>query len=416
MTGKRRVAFAAVIALAPLSLAAIHTPAGAQSDEFSCRASVVRVDFTNEGAGGPLAQLGTIEPFVANAQDTPCATDDASIIKNGTALGPLGSLGLVFASTENTPNQSGTAEAGVLHLVLTLGNVVPGAPTVEVSVLTSNASATCANGEPQLSGESHVVQVKIADQTIEIPPPDANGSNHMDIGPIPLPAPIGPITIHLNEETTTPTSITEQALFVDTGLVDVVVAESQADFTGNPCSPSGNNGERFPGWMGGGGFIADADSARDTNNDGSVDPGDVVNHAFNLDCFVQAGQDPGPGHNNLVAHWTSDDGTERGGFRLLTLTDTQCSDSDASPAPPPSNFDTISGNGVGVCTVPGLGDFPATVKFTFTDNGEPGRTDHGHIEVSSPSDAAPAICSQTADGLLDGGNYQAHQTPAQRAS
>jgi len=417
-TARIRAVVASAVLLGPLATAAIHSPVHAQTGgDFSCRASVVRVDFTNEGAGGPLSALGVIEPLVANDQDTPCAPDDSSVIKNGTGLGPLGSLGLLFASTDTTPNESASAEAGVLHLNLTLGNVIPGVPVIDVKVLTSNANATCVDGEPQLSGESHVVKVTVGDQAIEIPPPDANGSNHMDIGPIPLPAPIGPVTIHLNEQTTTANSITQQALFVDTGLVDVVVAESQADFTGNPCEVTPGGGEeRFPGWMGGGGFIAEAGTARDQNGEGSVDPGDVVNHAFNLDCFVSNGVDPGPGHNNLVAHWESDDGTERGGFKLTALTDTQCTDSDASPEPPASNFDTISGSGVGTCRVPGLGDFPATVKFTFTDNGEPGRTDHGHIEVSSPSDIAPAICNQTADGDLDGGNYQAHQTPAQRAS
>jgi hypothetical protein len=57
-------------------------------------------------------------------------------------------------------------------------------------------------------------------------------------GPVDIPLVVG--TLHLNNTVTTPTSVTQRAVFLDTLLTDVVVSESRADFHGTTAHPTGN--------------------------------------------------------------------------------------------------------------------------------------------------------------------------------
>ena len=75
-----------------------------------------------------------------------------------------------------------------------------------------------------------------------------------------------------------------------------------------------------------------------------------------------------------------------------------CSDDPSiGPSKPDSHFDTIVGRGTGQ-----YNNAPATVEFTFTDAGEPGRNDYGKIVVKQ---GAKVIATE---GNLKGGNQQAH--------
>lgn len=66
---------------------------------------------------------------------------------------------------------------------------------------------------------------------------------------------------------------------------------------------------------------------------------------------------------------------------------------------PVAGFDTIWGAGTGTLNgVPG-----ATITFSFTDAGEPGRADTADFTIFGPNGIAYS------GGALDGGNHQAHR-------
>lgn len=208
---------AAVVMIGLAALIAQALPAQAHvTGRFTCRASVVRVV-----GEGPLAGLA-FEPIVANAQNDPCVAEEAGIGRI-TLPADLGEVSVLFAQTETTRGQNASSRAGVADVVIT----VPGAPVITVEVLTAEAAATCPG--PEFSGGSTVVGLTIGGVAVEVP------AGHTDIS-------LGPVgTLHLNESTTTTTEdpaagrTERQALFLDTNLVDIVIAEAVADFQGNPC-------------------------------------------------------------------------------------------------------------------------------------------------------------------------------------
>ena len=189
--------------------------AAAQDNTFTCRASLVRVV-----GEGPLAPLGTIEPVVANEQNNPCTTENAGLLNNLELPADLGVVSLLYARTNNQSGQRGTAAAGVADVLLT----VPNLPVIRVEVLTAEAAATCTNGQPGFTSRSRVVGLNIGGTDIAIPP------GHTDI-------PLGPLgMLHLNETITGDNSITQRALWLDTTVADVIIAEAIADYRGNPCT------------------------------------------------------------------------------------------------------------------------------------------------------------------------------------
>ena len=76
-----------------------------------------------------------------------------------------------------------------------------------------------------------------------------------------------------------------------------------------------------------------------------------------------------------------------------------------NPTPPAAPFDTFIGEGIGKLN----GVDGSVIKFTFIDDGEPGRGDYIDINIWAPGDdpnVDPAHYSVS--GFLDGGNIQAH--------
>jgi hypothetical protein len=183
--------------------------------KFSCTASVLRVTLLGS----------TIEPIVANPDDSPCADDSTGLV-GPLAIGPLSINGVLIAGTKASKT-GGHAESSVLKAAIGVGPVIP---AVTADVLTSSTDVTCKNGRPTFSSSGDVVNVRIGTLVIQIP---ANqGAVVLDI---PL---VG--TLYLNEVVTTPTSITRRALrlhtqLLNTQLLDVVVAESKSDISGKPC-------------------------------------------------------------------------------------------------------------------------------------------------------------------------------------
>jgi hypothetical protein len=115
-----------------------------------------------------------------------------------------------------------------------------------------------------------------------------------------------------------------------------------------------------------------------------------VTHGFELHC------DSSDGPNRLEINW----GGNR--FHLETLMQATCSnDPSIAPDPPPAGFDTYSGRGTGRYN----GASGASVEWTFTDAGEPGRNDTARIQIKDSNDVVVLVAS----GTIDRGNHQAHK-------
>ena len=113
-----------------------------------------------------------------------------------------------------------------------------------------------------------------------------------------------------------------------------------------------------------------------------------VTHGLTLHCDVSL-------PNNLQVNW----GGNR--FHLESLTTAACSDDPAiEPKPPAAGFDTFKGSGSGRYN----GVSGATIEFTLTDAGEPGRDDSATITIMDAS----SVVVLSVSGKLDRGNQQAH--------
>lgn len=116
-----------------------------------------------------------------------------------------------------------------------------------------------------------------------------------------------------------------------------------------------------------------------------------VNHGFELHCASII--EP----NNLQVNWGK--GNK---FHLESLDMATCSDSpNIDEAPPVAGFDNFSGTGTGRYN----GEAGATVRFIFTDAGEPGKADVAQIAIQDAGGNTVLIVS----GPLTKGNHQAHQ-------
>lgn len=185
-----------------------HPPEG----NFTCRASVLRFD----GAG--LLDALDLEPIVSNPDNDPCVTDSDGL---STLPGPL-TARVLQSSTENR-DDGATSKASGADVILTGGTT-----SLIIRAASSRADVTCTDGQPTFSGSSEVVGVTII-QLGQLPRVIPVGGPNQVIT-------AGPISVVLNEQTTTPDSLTQRAVSADTPLGDLVVAESIADVNGNPCA------------------------------------------------------------------------------------------------------------------------------------------------------------------------------------
>jgi hypothetical protein len=120
--------------------------------------------------------------------------------------------------------------------------------------------------------------------------------------------------------------------------------------------------------------------------------GGRVTHGFELHC------DPEIGPNNLEINWGPGNH-----FHLTELLTAVCTDDPTIvPRPPSADFDTYVGTGIGSCN----GVDGATITFTLTDAGEPGKKDFASYEISG----CPGGLTLTVSGNLNKGNQQAHKT------
>jgi hypothetical protein len=116
-----------------------------------------------------------------------------------------------------------------------------------------------------------------------------------------------------------------------------------------------------------------------------------VTHGFELRC------DANDKRQSLEINWPGTAGQNN--FHLTDITKATCIDDPSiQPQPPNAGFDTYIGEGVGTCN-----GQPATIKFTFTDAGEPGTSNTAEYHISG------ACTLDTVKTLLTFGNHQAHK-------
>ncbi len=211
------------LTLAPSVMAAPR----ADGSDFSCRASAVRA---NLAANVPPL----LEPVVANAPNAPCVADSAAILVP-TTIGPV-TVDAANAETVQTPadlaaapaanGDNATATASVTNPAINLTGL-----TISATVLSARASYTCQNGQPVPAGSSIVTNLIINGMAIAIPA--NNAPLTLDLGPLGM--------LNLNQTIQEPNRITQRALNLvvpsppTAPLVEVVIGEAIADFTGNPC-------------------------------------------------------------------------------------------------------------------------------------------------------------------------------------
>ncbi|HVE45840.1 MAG TPA: hypothetical protein VNA57_03705, partial [Acidimicrobiales bacterium] len=212
------------IVLVPLVLALIalvgNSPAAQSAPTSTCRASAVRF----EGAG--LLQGVLVEPIVASPEDE--CTADVEGILDDTFGGPLagrtlelpGGLGTVRALYAET-QADGTSEAGVLRTTLTIDPL----PPIVVDALMAQSEAACDGDDPVFDGESRIARVDLnADDEVD-PVVDIRTEQTLINN-------LAGVTVIANQQTVTDDTIVQRALFVETPVGTLVVAEAISDIHG----------------------------------------------------------------------------------------------------------------------------------------------------------------------------------------
>ena len=146
--------------------------------------------------------------------------------------------------------------------------------------------------------------------------------------------------------------------------------------------------------MTGGGFIGQeaATAALQGPLNGVTGPkaGDKVTHGFELYCGVASRKRA----NNLEVNWGKGNN-----FKLIAMTSVNCFDDPSiASKPKDANFDTLTGTGAGL-----YNGKLATISWTFTDSGEPGKSDVATMVIK---DGLGNVVLSV-NGPLKSGNQQA---------
>jgi hypothetical protein len=182
---------------------------------FSCRATAL--------------QVALIVVARANPPDVPCADDTETVAQVNLNSGILNVRAQALqAATSVTPDDlilnppadgdNATAFAQVNSTRITATLV-----TIELGLITANAKVTCVGITPVFESTSLVTGLKINGVPINV------GSE-----PVTIPLLIG--SLRLNSTTQTATTLTRQAVVLDTLLTDVVIGEAKVNVERNPCT------------------------------------------------------------------------------------------------------------------------------------------------------------------------------------
>jgi hypothetical protein len=215
-----------VMAAVAMVAAALAAPAmAAPGDPFSCRASAASIQLL----GGSLS-----EPVVANNAGDPCRSEDQS---NGNPnLAGTATVGALQAQT--TATDDGVASsARAADLVVSLGGVKIG-----VEGINAEAAYSCATGVPVGVSSSNVAKLTVLGSVINIPDPSKPLT--IDLSPI--------LAIHLNKRTVVGSRIVQQAVVIESKLLNtkIVLAEAMVDSkgqcpagSGTPTTPQSTGGQ-----------------------------------------------------------------------------------------------------------------------------------------------------------------------------
>ncbi|MFT7841736.1 choice-of-anchor P family protein [Saccharothrix sp. BKS2] len=187
---------------------------------FSCQATALNL------AGVVLAR--------ANPPDVPCVDDFAQVANVNLPAGILNvRADALTATTNQTPDDllalpPAPGDGAVSSARIEYTRITALLVNIEVGVIQANASVTCdASLNPVFAGSSQIASLRINGVTVAV------GS-----APLTIPLVIG--SLRLNSTTTTATSVTQQALVLDTLLTDVVLGEARANVEALPGEPGGS--------------------------------------------------------------------------------------------------------------------------------------------------------------------------------
>jgi hypothetical protein len=186
---------------------------------FSCQATAVKI------AGLKAAQ--------ANPADVPCADDVKTVAQVTLNAGLIKvQTSLLDARTDQTPDNLNSAppaagDSGAAKAVIESTKIFVGPVVIELGLIKSSASATCTSGPGGLAAKfasaSSIASLKI------------NGLP-VTVGTAPLTIPLVVGSLQLNSTQTSGGTVIQRAVFLDTLLTDVVLAESKANVEGQPCT------------------------------------------------------------------------------------------------------------------------------------------------------------------------------------
>jgi hypothetical protein len=192
-----------------------HGHHGKRAGTFSCRATGANI------LGSTFA--------VANPKDSPCATHQASVLKVGPVLKTR--VGVIKSNTFKkygvSPKAGDTAEA-TSHVAKAMTGLLGGKP-IKIGAVQSTAMDKCVAKGGKLSlkqtGNSTVAYITINGKKTLV------GNKYMKLN-------LGIATIYLNRTVKSGNTLTQRAVEIDIGgtTPSVVLAQSEVDFTGNPCS------------------------------------------------------------------------------------------------------------------------------------------------------------------------------------
>ena len=197
-----------------------HHHGGHRTGTFSCRA-------TGAELLGPTFA-------VANPMDSPCATDQKSVLNVNSV--PKVTVGVITSNTfakYGTQVKAGDSAKAVSKVAKASTHLIAGKP-IKIGAVQSTATETCVAKGGKLSlkqaGKSTVAYIKINGNKKVI------GSKYKKIVLGPSATPLA--TIYLNRKIKTGGTLTQRAVEIDIGgtTQSIILAQSEVDFTGNPCA------------------------------------------------------------------------------------------------------------------------------------------------------------------------------------
>jgi Ca2+-binding RTX toxin-like protein len=238
-----RARWLAILATPMLAVLGFASPAAATTTPFGCRASVSAIR--------PSLALATVEPYVANRAETPCATDSAGASSGTTGSTVGGSVvtagpGAAYTYSSASADQTlGTVAPGATSLASVDGGTINNAADTVVLAGPAQAQASydCVNGAVVPSASSNVSAATVNGQSTAPSSPGAEQTTQLGGGSY----------LTINQKVQTATSLTERLVFEHiAGVGDYVLGEAQVTLAdADPCAGTTGSGGSNGGSGGG---------------------------------------------------------------------------------------------------------------------------------------------------------------------